>query len=141
MRTFLIILTGCFFMASFTGNKPAEEKYEVFLEAKGCHYQISVNDNIVAEGKSYQKVSKIFEINEKLTENGEQKVGVNMIRISREMTLKSTQAYINLQLKKKIGDSAVLIKEIKLPIFPYDDDENQPHSIGEIIEFERQLKQ
>jgi len=112
------------------------EKYELILEAKGCHYQISVNDKLLAEGKSYQKVFKTLGIDENLTESSEQKIDVKMIRISREMTLKSTQAFVNLQLKRVMGDSAVLVKEVKLPTFPYDDDEVQPQSIAGSIEFE-----
>lgn len=58
-----------------------------------------------------------------------------MLRISREMPLKTTQAYVNLKLEKISGDSTILIKEVKLPTFPYDDDQVQPHSIGGAIEF------
>jgi len=111
-------------------------KYELVFEAKGCHYQISVNDKLLTEGKSYQKIVKTLEINESLTDSGEQKIDVKMIRISREMPLKTTQAYVNLKLEKISGDSSILIKEVKLPTFPYDEDEDQPHSIGGSIEFE-----
>lgn len=129
-----------FFLVSFVKNVDLEEKYELSLVAKGCHFQVMVNEKMVLDGKSYQMVSKNVNINEHLTESGDQKIDIKMIRVSREMPLKSTQAYVNLKLERISGDSTTLIKEVKLPTFPYDDDESQPHSIGGFIEFERKAK-
>jgi len=138
MRRFLMLVVSSFFIVSFVKNPGLEDRYELSLEAKGCHFQVMVNENMVMEGKSYQTVTKNLNINESLTDSGAQKIDVKMLRISREMPLKTTQAYVNLKLEKISGDSTILIKEVKLPTFPYDDDENQPHSIGGSFEFEKQ---
>lgn len=124
-----------FFTVSFVKNSDLEAKYELSMEAKGCHFQVMVNEKMVLDGKSYQLVTKNLNINKELSDSGDQKIDVKMIRISREMPLKTTQAYINLKLERISGDSTILIKEVKLPTFPYDDDEVQPHSIGGSIEF------
>lgn len=130
----MIMMFG-FFILSFVKNPELEDKYELSLTAKGCHFQVMVNEKMVMDGKSYQMVTKNLNINKELTDSGEQKIDVKMLRISREMPLKTTQAYVNLKLEKIVGDSTVLIKEVKLPTFPYDDDEKQPNSIGGSIEF------
>lgn len=130
----MVLISG-FFILSFVKNPDLEDKYELSLTAKGCHFQVMVNETMVMDGKSYQMVSKNLNINKELTDSGEQKIDVKMLRISREMPLKTTQAYVNLKLEKISGDSTILIKEVKLPTFPYDDDEVQPHSIGGSIEF------
>lgn len=135
MRRFLMIMMFGFFILSFVKNPELEDKYELSLTAKGCHFQVMVNEKMVMDGKSYQMVTKNLNINKELTDSGEQKIDVKMLRISREMPLKTTQAYVNLKLEKIVGDSTVLIKEVKLPTFPYDDDEKQPNSIGGSIEF------
>jgi len=137
IRSFLGFVICSFFIVSFVKNPDLEDKYELSLEAKGCHFQVMVNEKMVMEGKSYQLITKNQNINEELTDSGEQMIDIKMIRISREIPLKATQAYVNLRLEKISGDSVILIKELKLPTFPYDDDENQPHSIGSSIEFER----
>lgn len=129
-----------FFLVSFVKNIDLEDKYELSLVAKGCHFQVMVNEKMVMDGKSYQMVTKNLNINKDLIETGQQKIDVKMIRISREMPLKSTQAYVNLKLERISGDSTILIKEVKLPTFAYDDDESQPHSIGGSIEFEIKAK-
>ncbi len=130
-----------FFVVSFVKNPDLEEdKYELSLTAKGCHFQVMVNEKMILDSKSYQLVTKNVNINKELTDSGEQKIDIKMIRISREMPLKTTQAYVNLKLEKISGDSTVLIKEVKLPTFPYDEDESQPHSIGGSIEFEKKSK-
>lgn len=133
-RLFMLLITG-FFILSFVKNPELEDKYELSLVAKGCHFQVMVNEKMVMDGKSYQMVTKNLNINKELTDSGEQKIDVKMLRISREMPLKTTQAYVNLKLEKISGDSTILIKEVKLPTFPYDDDQVQPHSIGGAIEF------
>ncbi|MGB6083955.1 hypothetical protein [Moheibacter sp.] len=133
-RLLMLLITG-FFILSFVKNPDLEDKYELSLVAKGCHFQVMVNEKMVMDGKSYQMVTKNLNINKELTDSGEQKIDVKMLRISREMPLKTTQAYVNLKLEKIVGDSTVLIKEVKLPTFPYDDDEKQPNSIGGSIEF------
>lgn len=135
--TFCVILNFLFF-SSFTVAPNSPETYELTLEAKGCHYRIVVNDNVIDEGKTYQKIEKTIQLKEELTDSGEQKIDVSMFRISREIPLKTTQAYLNLKLKKHSGDSAILIKEVKLPTFPYDDDEVQPQSIAGSIKFSMQ---
>lgn len=135
MQRLLILLITGFFILSFVKNPDLEDKYELSLVAKGCHFQVMVNEKMVMDGKSYQMVTKNLNINKELTDSGEQKIDVKMLRISREMPLKTTQAYVNLKLEKIVGDSTVLIKEVKLPTFPYDDDEKQPNSIGGSIEF------
>ena len=137
IRSFLGFVICSFFIVSFVKNPDLGDKYELSLEAKGCHFQVMVNEKMVMEGKSYQLITKNQNINEELTDSGEQMIDIKMIRISREIPLKATQAYVNLRLEKISGDSVILIKELKLPTFPYDDDENQPHSIGSSIEFER----
>ncbi len=124
-----------FFILSFVKNPDLEDKYELSLTAKGCHFQVMVNEKMVMDGKTYQMVSKNLNINKELTDSGAQKIDVKMLRISREMPLKTTQAYVNLKLEKISGDSTILIKEVKLPTFPYDEDEQQPQSIGGSIEF------
>lgn len=134
MRILFILLCG-FILTSFHAADSLA-KYELTFEAKGCHYQISVNDKLLIEGKSYQMVTKNININDKLANSGQQKIDIKMIRISREIPLKTTQAFVNLKLEKTSGDSTILIKEVKLPTFPYDDDESQPQSIGGAIEFD-----
>lgn len=124
-----------FFILSFVKNPDLEDKYELSLTAKGCHFQVMVNEKMVMDGKTYQMVSKNLNINKELTDSGAQKIDVKMLRISREMPLKTTQAYVNLKLEKISGDSTILIKEVKLPTFAYDEDEKQPQSIGGSIEF------
>lgn len=130
----MIMMAG-FFILSFVKNPDLEDKYELSLTAKGCHFQVMVNEKMVMDGKTYQMVSKNLNINKELTDSGAQKIDVKMLRISREMPLKTTQAYVNLKLEKISGDSTILIKEVKLPTFPYDEDEQQPQSIGGSIEF------
>lgn len=133
-RLLMLLITG-FFILSFVKNPDLEDKYELSLVAKGCHFQVMVNEKMVMDGKTYQMVTKNLNINKELTDSGEQKIDVKMLRISREMPLKTTQAYVNLKLEKISGDSTILIKEVKLPTFPYDEDEQQPQSIGGSIEF------
>lgn len=135
MQRFLMIMMAGFFILSFVKNPDLEDKYELSLTAKGCHFQVMVNEKMVMDGKTYQMVSKNLNINKELTDSGAQKIDVKMLRISREMPLKTTQAYVNLKLEKISGDSTILIKEVKLPTFPYDEDEQQPQSIGGSIEF------
>ena len=138
MRITVFIIINFLFFTSFTSKPNLVETYELTLEAKGCHYRIVVNDNMIDEGKTYQKIEKTIQLKEELTDSGEQKIDVSMFRISREIPLKTTQAYLNLKLEKHINDSVVLIKEVKLPTFPYDDDEVQPQSIAGSIEFSKQ---
>lgn len=126
---------GVFILMSFRFSTAPSTKYELVLEAKGCHYQISVNGELLDDGKTYQKIDKIIDLNKKISESGEQKIDIKMLRISREMTLKSTNAFLNLRLEKRENDSVILIKEVKLPTFPYNEDEEQPQSIGSSIEF------
>lgn len=140
MKGVLMFVIVGFFLVSFVKNTDLEDKYELSLVAKGCHFQVMVNEKMVMDGKSYQMVTKNLNINKDLIETSQQKIDVKMIRISREMPLKSTQAYVNLKLERISGDSTILIKEVKLPTFPYDDDESQPHSIGGSIEFEIKAK-
>ncbi|MBA5628717.1 hypothetical protein [Moheibacter lacus] len=138
MHRVVVLMIFSFFMVSFVKNPELEVKYELSLVAKGCHFQVMVNEKMVMDGKSYQMVTRNLNINKELIDSGDQKIDVKMIRISREMPLKSTQAYVNLKLEKISGDSTELIKEVKLPTFPYDDDEVQPHSIGGSIEFQKE---
>jgi len=140
MQRFLMVMIAGFFILSFVKNSDLEDKYEISLTAKGCHFQVMVNEKMVMDGKSYQMVSESLNINKELSDSGEQKIDVKMLRISREMPLKATQAYVNLKLEKISGDTTILIKEVKLPTFPYDDDESQPQSIGGSIEFEIEPK-
>ena len=136
MRITAFIILSFLFFSSFTATPNSAESYELILEAKGCHYRIVVNDNVVDEGKTYQRIEKTILLKKELADSGEQKIDVSMFRISREIPLKTTQAYLNLKLEKHLGDSVVLIKEVKLPTFPYDDDEVQPQSIAGSIQFE-----
>jgi len=130
-----MLLIAGFFILSFVKNPGLEDKYELSLVAKGCHFQVMVNEKMILDSKSYQMVTKNINLNEELTDSGQQKIDVKMLRISREMPLRTTQAFVNLKLEKKSGDSVTLVKEIKLPTFPYDEDEKQPQSIGGSIEF------
>lgn len=135
MKAFLLVIFCFFCMASFTTNEILNKKYNLNVEAKGCHYKISLNGQVIEEGKTYSRVFKNINLEKLLNDSVEQKIDVMIYRISREMTLKSTQAYLNLKLEKGQGDSLELIKEIKLPTFPYDDDAQQPSSIGGSINF------
>lgn len=137
MKKLLSVLMMCFVVFSFVKNEELPPQYTIKLEAKGCHYQISVNDQVLEESKSYQVVNKSFVLDKQLTEEGEQNIKIAMLRISREMSLKATQAYLHVSLEKKVGDSIQIVKTIRLPTFPYDDDEDQPQSIGGSIYFER----
>lgn len=114
-----------------------ETKYTLSIEAKGCHYQINLNGEPLDEGKTYQKIDKTFELNQKLNEETEQIINVNMNRISREMPLNTTGAFVNLKLEKTENDSVTFTKEINLPTFPYDESEDQPASIAGTIRFEK----
>lgn len=135
-----MLIICSFFLVSFVKNTDLEDKYELSLVAKGCHFQVMVNEKVIMDGKSYQMVTKNLNINQDLSENSEQKIDVKMTRISREMPLKTTQAYVNLKLERISGDSTILIKEVKLPTFEYDEDESQPHSIAGSIEFDVKTK-
>lgn len=136
LRIFGIILF-CFFLGtSFHSDVKFDKNYTIQLEAKGCHYQISLNGKVIEEGKTYSMVTKSIKIEKHLTDSAEQRLNVLMSRISREMDLKTTQAYLNLKLEKGEGDSVQMVKEVKLPTFPYDNDEKQPQSIGGTIVFE-----
>lgn len=132
---FLYILLALFLATSFHSSSAFDEVYELKVEAGGCHYLITVNDQMVLDGKSYQSVQKKFKINEQLTKNEEQFVDVHMYRISREIPLKATKAFVNLRLEKTTKDSTILVKELKLPTFAYDDDVDQPQSISGSILF------
>src|SRR5690606_9867219 len=133
-RYFMLLIAG-FFILSFVKNPGLEDKYELSLVAKGCHFQVMVNEKMILDSKSYQMVTKNINLNEELTDSGQQKIDVKMLRISLEMSLRTTQDFVNQKLEKKSGDSVTLVKEIKLPTFPYDEDEKQPQSIGGSIEF------
>ena len=136
MRFSLLFCISFLFLTSFSEKPFDEAVYKLSLEAKGCHYQIAVNGKLVEEGKSYQRINKTIDLTKELTDSVEQKVDVTMLRISRDLPLKSTQGYVNVKLEKVYEDSTVLIKELKLPTFPYDNDEIQPQSIGGSIGFE-----
>lgn len=127
----------CFAVTSFVKNEDLPPQYALKIEAKGCHYQILINDQTLDEGKSYQTISKSYNLGKELKENGEQDIKIAMLRISREMSLKATQAYLKVSLERKKNDSVEVIKVINLPTFPYDEDEEQPQSIGGTIVFER----
>lgn len=139
MRIAIAMLMFFFFTTSFQPQTDieVEAKYTLSVEAKGCHYQININGEKLDEGKTYQKVEKIFVLNKQLTEDDEQVLNINMMRISREMPLNATKAFLNLKLEKTENDSIVYTKEVKLPTFPYDDDDEQPASIGGSIRFEK----
>lgn len=117
----------------------AETKIDYLLhfEAQGCHYQILVNGEKLEEGKTYQKIERNYLLDKELIEDSEQNIEVNMFQISREMSLKTTQASLLLRLEKKENDSVVFSKTVHLPTFPYDDDEEQPRSIGGFLQFDR----
>gem|GEM_PF-793705 len=132
---FLYVLMFFQMFSSFASNPEINDVYELEVEAGGCHYQVQVNDQTVLDGKSYQSIQKKIKINDKLTDKGEQLINIHMYRISREMPLKTTKGFVNLSLQKTVKDSVILIKEIKLPTFAYDDDEDQPKSISGSIEF------
>ncbi|MGB3453812.1 MAG: hypothetical protein WBA59_08290 [Moheibacter sp.] len=132
---FLYVLMIFLMFSSFVSGPEINDVYELKIEAGGCHYQVQVNDQTVLDGKSYQSIEKKIKINDKLTENGEQLINVHMYRISREMPLKTTKGFVNLSLQKTVKDSTILIKEVKLPTFAYDNDEDQPQSISGSIEF------
>lgn len=121
-------------MVSFVKKEDPNPQFTLKLEAKGCHYQIMMNNEQIDEGKTYQVVSKTYDLTKKISEE-EQTIQISMMQISREMPLKVTQAYVNLSLEKTVGDSVKIIKTIKLPTFEYDEEENQPQSIGGSISF------
>lgn len=131
---FFPLLLMLFFTVSFTPN-PEYDSYELSMEAGGCRYQITVNGDQVLEGKSYQQVSKTVNIDKYLNGFPEQYIEIKMNRISREMPLKNTRGFVKLRLDKVNKEGSTLIKEINLPTFAYDDDEDQPHSIGGSIHF------
>lgn len=81
----------------------AETKIDYLLhfEAQGCHYQILVNGEKLEEGKTYQKIERNYLLDKELIEDSEQNIEVNMFQISREMSLKTTQASLLLRLEKK----------------------------------------
>ena len=134
------IVSVLLLLLSFTGSSELNEVYELKIEAGGCAYQITVNEKTVLEGKSYQDVNKKIKINEQLTEDGEQYIDAYMSRITREIPLRNTKAFIKLKLEKTVKDSVILIKELKLPTFLYDDDESQPQSISGSIQFKLDKK-
>lgn len=141
MIRILGILLICFFLGtSFHSDVMLNKNYSLVVEAKGCHYQISLNGKVIEEGKTYSRVEKTINLQKHLNDSIDQKIDVLMSRISREMDLKTTQAYVNLILEKEEGDSSELIKEVKLPTFPYDNDPQQPQSIGGSIEFQLDVK-
>src|SRR5690554_6016913 len=102
---FLYVLIGLFLGSSFVSSIPLSEVYQIELEAGGCHYQVLVNDKKVMEGKSYQNIEKKIKINDQLTDDEEQLIDVHMYRISREIPLKNTKAFVRLKLQKTVGDS------------------------------------
>lgn len=139
---YLFLVLFCFFvLSSFHRSQSEIDSYKLSIEARGCHYQIIVNDEMALEGKSYKDISKKIQINKYLNDGEEQKVNITMLRISREIPLKSTQAFLNVKLEKESGDSLVSVKEVKLPTFPYDNDEAQPQSIGGSIYFKVKKKE
>jgi hypothetical protein len=136
MRIFCIFLF-CFIVGtSFHSDVVLDKNYTIVLEAKGCHYQVSLNGKVIEEGKTYSRIQKNIKLQKHFNDSVNQKLNVLMSRISREMDLKTTQAYVNLKLEKGEGDSVELVKEVKLPTFPYDNDPQQPQSIGGTIEFQ-----
>jgi hypothetical protein len=137
---FLYVLIGLFLGSSFVSSIPLSEVYQIELEAGGCHYQVLVNDKKVMEGKSYQNIEKKIKINDQLTDDEEQLIDVHMYRISREIPLKNTKAFVRLKLQKTVGDSVITIKELKLPTFPYDDDQAQPQSISGSVVFKTPIQ-
>lgn len=141
MNRIIGILLFCFFVGtSFHSDVTLDKNFTIVLEAKGCHYQISMNGKVIEEGKTYSRIQKNIKLQKFLNDSINQKINVLMSRISREMDLKTTQAYLSLRLDKGEGDSTELIKEVKLPTFPYDDDPQQPQSIGGSIEFQLDVK-
>lgn len=141
MIRILSILLVCFFLGtSFHSDVILDKNYTLVLEAKGCHYQVSLNGKVIEEGKTYSRVEKTIQLQKHLNDSIDQKINVLMSRISREMDLKTTQAYVGLRLDKGLGDSTEMIKEVKLPTFPYDEDPQQPQSIGGTIEFQLGVK-
>ncbi|MET3733026.1 hypothetical protein [Moheibacter stercoris] len=141
MNRILSILLVCFFLGtSFHSDVILDKNYTLVLEAKGCHYQVSLNGKVIEEGKTYSRVEKTIQLQKHLNDSIDQKINVLMSRISREMDLKTTQAYVGLRLDKGLGDSTEMIKEVKLPTFPYDEDPQQPQSIGGTIEFQLGVK-
>lgn len=140
MRAFILLAFTIFSITSFKQTTNSTVSYQLELEAKGCHYQITVNGKVLEESKSYQQVNKKFNLEKELTEEGEQRINVNMLRISRDMPLNLTKGYVILKLEKKENDSISLIKELRLPTFPYDEDEKQPQSISGSIYFDKILK-
>lgn len=135
--SFLLLML---FTTSFAPN-PDYDSYELSLEAGGCRYQITVNEDQILDGKSYQPVNKTVNIDQYLNGHSEQYIDIKMSRISREMPLKNTGAFIKLRLDKVNKEGSTLIKEIKLPTFAYDDDEDQPHSIGGSIHFRIEVEE
>lgn len=136
MRNTAIFLLFCFLTVSFIRISEPKEKYEIDFEARGCFYQITVNEETVLEGKSYQMVHEKLDIAKSLADSGTQSIEIKMNRISREIPLKSTGAYMKVILREISEDSTRIIKEVSLPTFPYDDDEDQPYSIAGSIFFE-----
>lgn len=137
MRLIALLIFTLFSLSAFQQSNAPDNKYLLSLEAKGCFYQITINGKIFDESKSYQKINKNFVLDKELTEEGEQLINVNMLRISREMPLNLTKGYVNVKLERKENDSIFLIKELKLPTFPYDEDEKQPQSISGSIYFDK----
>lgn len=135
MRITFLLLTVVLISWAFVKTPKTDDIYELSVQAGGCHYQISMNDKILMDGKSYQVIEKKIRLNGELTDENEQQIDINMFRISREMSLKATNAFINLKLEKITKDTTVLVKELKLPTFSYDDDEEQPQSISGSIHF------
>lgn len=137
MRYFLSIFLLCFILVSFVKNEKIKPQFMLKIEAKGCHYQLTMNNELIDEGKTYQQLSKTIDLTEKLSEEEEQTLRITMMRISREIPLKVTQAYVYLTLEKSIGDSIEIIRSVKLPTFQYDEEEDQPQSIGGSIQFKQ----
>jgi hypothetical protein len=136
MRVFCIFLFCLFLSTSFRSDVVFDKDYTIVFEAKGCHFQISLNGKVIEEGKTYSRINKNIKLEKFLTDSVDQKLNILMSRISREMDLKTTQAYVNLKLERGNGDTLEVIKEVKLPTFPYDNDAQQPQSIGGSVEFQ-----
>ena len=137
MKRIFAFMILCFLVGtSFVSDSIFDKNYTLTFEAKGCHYQISLNGKIIEDGKTYSRIHKNIKLEKFLSDSVDQKIDIMMYRISREMNLKTTQAFVNVKLEKGEADSVELIKEVKLPTFPYDNDEQQPQSIGGSIEFQ-----
>lgn len=135
MRLYVSFFLLILFLTSFSDKLVAPVVYKLQIEAKGCHYQVSMNGKMIAEGKSYQTITKSIDLSDELIDSIEQKVDVTMLRVSRDLPLKATKGYVHVKLEKVVKDSSQIIKELNLPTFPYDDDEIQPQSIGGSIRF------